>query len=217
MPNHPLGLQPGDIILGYDGIPWIKLYNELLDDGLPSLGDGGGEATPAGALHRIIMNTGCNWGLFDTIDVKKYPTNEIVHYPTFLLASINPPYFVSTEQLPVDGVVFPDIQNNKMVSWGIVKGTSIGYIYVWHWWGNSDVLFSQAVDELMHKYQVQGIILDFRMNWGGAPNNANSGFSKLFNFDPLANDMMAKRIPGNDHLAFSFDHSLRYPRFIHAV
>ncbi len=29
MPNHPLNLQPGDVILGYDGIPWKDLVQEL--------------------------------------------------------------------------------------------------------------------------------------------------------------------------------------------
>ena len=33
--NHPLGLQPGDIVLGYDGIPWKNLYKQLLELQLP--------------------------------------------------------------------------------------------------------------------------------------------------------------------------------------
>jgi len=31
MPNHPLNLQPGDIILGYNGVPWRQLIRELLN------------------------------------------------------------------------------------------------------------------------------------------------------------------------------------------
>ena len=33
VPNHPLNLEPGDIILGYEGIPWKNLVQELLDAG----------------------------------------------------------------------------------------------------------------------------------------------------------------------------------------
>ncbi|MBN2364546.1 MAG: hypothetical protein JXL67_00155, partial [Calditrichaeota bacterium] len=35
--NHPLGLQPGDIILGYEGIPWKILVHQLFHAGLPTL------------------------------------------------------------------------------------------------------------------------------------------------------------------------------------
>ena len=29
VPNHPLGLEPGDIILGYEGVPWHQIVHEL--------------------------------------------------------------------------------------------------------------------------------------------------------------------------------------------
>jgi hypothetical protein len=29
-PNHPLGLEPGDLVLGYDGVSWSELKQELL-------------------------------------------------------------------------------------------------------------------------------------------------------------------------------------------
>jgi hypothetical protein len=29
-PNHPLGLEPGDIVLGYEGVPWKNLVRELI-------------------------------------------------------------------------------------------------------------------------------------------------------------------------------------------
>ncbi len=207
MPNHPLGLQPGDIILGYDGIPWLKLFNELLDAELPITESGrflgSSAATPS---YVAIVCAGMNWGLFDTIDVQKYSTNQIVHYPTSLLNSIQPPYQIATEQLPVNGVPFPDIQNSKMVSWGVVTGTSIGYIYVWDWHlTQTRDLFTQAVDELMHKYKVNGMIVDFRRTFGGDENYANGGFNHLFNFDPISNYSQATRIAGNDHFLFTLD------------
>ena len=35
VPNHPLGLLPGDIILGYQGVPWHQIVRELLAGGSP--------------------------------------------------------------------------------------------------------------------------------------------------------------------------------------
>ena len=78
----------------------------------------------------------------------------------------------------------------------------------WDWW-NSRALFAQAVDELMHIYNIRGLILDFRTNWGGYPEYANDGLKQLFNFDPTTNYGVAKRVPGGDHLAFS----LASPRY----
>ena len=208
MPGHPLNLQPGDILLGYDGVPWKRLIRELFDAELPVLKGGQGvSASPASLEHASIMTAGMNWGLFDTIDVVKYQTNDTVHYPTSLLKTIAPPYFIATEQISVPGVAFPDLQSNKLVSWGVVQGTSIGYIYAWDWFGvpqgNTKVLFGQAVDELMHQRNVRGLILDFRTNWGGWPDYANDGFKHLFNVDPTTNYGSAYRVTGGGHLAFT--------------
>ena len=207
MPDHPLGLQPGDIILGYDGVPWMTLFTELLDVEFPILGGGSWlGSTPEASLYSGIISAGMNWGLFDTIDVKKYPTNEIVHYPTSLLDSIGAPYFVATQQVPVSGVPFPDIQNSKMVSWGVITGTNIGYIYAWDWKATQTAgLFKQAVDELLDVNNVDGLVIDFRTNFGGPPNNADGGFNRLFNFDPFSNYLIARRIAGDEHLAFSIE------------
>jgi len=35
LPEHPVGLVPGDRILGYDGVPWKNLYTELIAAQLP--------------------------------------------------------------------------------------------------------------------------------------------------------------------------------------
>ena len=39
MPDHPLGLEPGDRILGYDGVPWRVLYQRLLRCGAAVVAD----------------------------------------------------------------------------------------------------------------------------------------------------------------------------------
>jgi hypothetical protein len=209
-PGHPLGLQPGDIISGYDGKPWRKLVDELLDAELPILSsDLAGVrlgSTPQASLHTKMISAGMNWGLFDTIDVVKYPSNDTLHFPTALLSGITAPYLIATEQLPVKGVSFPDLAGNKLVSWGVIEGTKIGYVYGWDWCGRpqgaTQQLFGQAIDELMHVAGVEGLILDFRTNPGGWPEYANDGFRHLFNQDPSPNFSDAIRVRGYDHLAF---------------
>jgi hypothetical protein len=137
--------------------------------------------------------------------VLKYPTGDTLHLPTSLLRSLNPPYVVTTEQMPVPGVPFPGIAAGTWVSWGRVDGTNIGYIYAMNWSGTTGRLFAQAVEELTHSGSVDGLILDFRTNVGGSPNIANEGFSKLFGFDPTSNYSVAIRQAGTDHLTFRLD------------
>ena len=72
VPNHPLGLAPGDIILGYQGILWHQLVRELLQGGVPhSLWIGG---APSAFNRTLLWAAGESWHLFDTIDVVKYST-----------------------------------------------------------------------------------------------------------------------------------------------
>ena len=211
MPNHPLGLEPGDIILGYDGLPWRQNLIDILTQELPLLWGCLYSASSEEAMqHLYISSSGANWGLFDTIDILKHSSGDTLHYATSLLNSITQPYIVATEQLPVNGIAFPQINLNEMVSWGVVEGTSIGYVYVWDWAtdqvGN---LFGQAIDELIHFHKVTGLILDFRINGGGGPRQANEGFKHLFNEDPSGYFYNAVRVQGDDH--FLFDLSPSFP------
>jgi hypothetical protein len=207
MPNHPLNLQPGDIILGYDGRSWKQLVSEIFDAELPTLNGGPLGSTSEAAAHCAAISSGLNWGLYDTIDVLKYPTNDTLHLATSRLNSITPPYLIATEELPVQGVPFPDIAANKLVSWGVVGGTSIGYVYAWDWYGvpdgNTSVQFAEAIDDLMHSHDLKGMILDFRTNFGGWEHYANGGFRHLFNIDPTNNYARAWRTVGNDHFLFT--------------
>jgi hypothetical protein len=223
-PNHPLNLQPGDIILGYDRVPWKYLIKEILDSELPILFGGTGLASsPNAAFHVAMLSVGMNWGLYDTIDVYKFSTKDTVHFPTSLLKTIAQPYHIATEQLPVKGVAFPDLDAKKLVSWGVVEGTTIGYIYVLDWWGvprgETKILFGQAVDELLHINNVSGLVIDFRTNFGGVVDYANDGFKQLFNFDPTNNFSRAIRIAGSDHNAFTFSPPEAYLNFTpgHAI
>ena len=70
MPNHPLGLEPGDRILGYDGRPWRQLYKQLLKEELPLWPLWWGSSKSA-FEHSFLMASGMNWPLFTTMDIAK--------------------------------------------------------------------------------------------------------------------------------------------------
>lgn len=201
MPNHPMNLQPGDIILGYDGLPWRENLKNLLDQDLPIFYGGlASGSNRESQKHISTAAVGLNWGLFNTIDILKYSSGDTVHFSTSLLNNVPGLNFMTAEQLPVEGISFPNSYDNA-VTWGVIKGTSIGYIYVYHW-GSFKVQeeFGRAVNLLMHRDNVTGLILDFRFNGGGGADKANAGFAYLFNEDPTYNFYDFVRTPGGGHL-----------------
>ena len=167
MPNHPLGLVPGDIVLGYGGVPWKQLYPELLAAQLPLTGWWWG-SSESSWTHSMLMGAGSNWHLFDTIDVVKHATGETVHLSVAPLATTPRGPLDCTEQLPVPGVPMPDyLGSNDTVSWGVVEGTEVGYVYVRAWAGDAQNQFYAAVHSLLTEYHTTGLIFDFRTNYGG--------------------------------------------------
>jgi hypothetical protein len=175
--NHPLGLESGDIILGYEGVPWKILYKELLSREFPTSVClwGSNDKT---FIYSWLTSAGRNWHLFDTIDIKKY-SGDTIHLPTNLMVnnstSIN--YF---EQLPVPGVSMDTAHWN--MSWGIIEGTNIGYLYVYDWKDdNIRMDFYNALDSLINIINVDGLIFDFRVNTGGYFEMTKNGLSLLFN------------------------------------
>jgi hypothetical protein len=68
--DHPLGLNLGDIVLGYDGIAWKDLYPTLIEAELPLRGGIGSSASAY--EHFWLGAAGANWHLFDEINIKKY-------------------------------------------------------------------------------------------------------------------------------------------------
>lgn len=192
LPNHNLGLVAGDIILGYDGILWKDLYKELLDAQLPISLNWVWGSNDKSITHCILSSAGLNWHLFDTIDIVKYETGDTLHLPTSLLNNQTGTVW-GNEQLDVPGVNWPNIFQDDYVSWGIVDGTQIGYIYVTAWTFDSRLGISQqfydAIDSLMHHNETIGMIFDFRLNYGGG-GTSNHGFSLLFNstFNTLSFD-----------------------------
>jgi len=196
--NHPLGLQPGDIVLGYDGIPWKKLYRDLLAAQLPLTGFWWG-SSPSSWAHSMLMSAGLNWHLFDTIDVVKYSTRDTLHLPMGRLAALGV-RLDCTEQLPIPGVPMPDyLGANDPVSWGVVQGTQIGYVYVRAWTGSAGVQFYDAIHTLLTQYETQGLIIDFRTNYGGNMFLSYDGLQLLFGED-RSTIGFANRCNPSDHL-----------------
>jgi hypothetical protein len=181
--DHVLGLEPGDIVLGYDGVPWHVLYQQLLAAELPIHLAWVCGSTDASMKHCFMMSAGLNWHLFETLDVRKYATGEVVHLPTHLLNGQTGRIW-GNEQLPVPGVEMPDFWEEDYVTWGIVDGTSIGYIYVasWSWLDRHQISeqFRDAVWELMTNHDTTGLIIDMRFNMGGDMREAHDGYELLF-------------------------------------
>ena len=195
-PGHPLGLEPGDRVLGYDGVPWKDLYPELLETELPLKGFWGSSARSF--EHSLQMSAGLNWHLFDTIDVFKHSTGETVHLqlPDELIASPQQEIFCS-EQLAISGITKPDMARQNLVTWGLVDG-KVGYIYVYGWFWEAEAEFLEAVQTLMFEHETIGLIIDFRLNFGGNMFLSNPALRLLFN-EPVSTIGFAIRGDPDDH------------------
>ncbi len=179
--QHPLGLEAGDLLLGYDGTPWSQLWPDLLDAGLPIFAVWG--SAPQAFEHGMAASIGVNWHLFDELDVLKRD-GSIEHVSTSLMTNYEAPLQFHNDQLAVANMT-PLTWEESMngadnVRWGILDGTSIGYVYVYAWLGNVDVLFDQAITELTQENELSGLIIDFRTNFGGNLFLSNPGLNKLF-------------------------------------
>ncbi len=182
--DHALGLEPGDLVLGYDGVLWKDLWPQLVAAELPIRLQWVWGSTVASMEHCMLMSAGMNWHLFDTIEIQKYGSDEIISLPTDLLVGQRGLVW-GNEQLPVPGVEMPDFINEDYITWGIIDGTQIGYIYVASWaWETQYQIAAQwyeALGELMHHHETTGLIVDFRLNYGGDMRQAHSGYTYLFN------------------------------------
>jgi len=200
--DHPLGLEPGDLVIGYDGVPWRELYRRLLAAELPIQQRSSWGSTSESMRHALLISAGLNWHLFDTIEIQKYGSDDVMSYPTSLLANQFQRVW-GNEQLPVAGVAMPHFPSRDYISWGVVEDTQIGYIYVasWHWEDEYRISeqWYEAVDELMNHHETVGLIIDFRLNYGGSMLEAHDGYSLLFN-ERIRNFSFDVRGSPNDHL-----------------
>jgi hypothetical protein len=192
-PGHPLGLQPGDRILGYDRRPWRELVQELLAAELPVTGGGSAPSAFEASLVRAAM---VNWQLFETIDIHKHATGTVEHLSTAPLRT-TPLSRFCTEGMVVPGVPTP-AQLTDVVTWGVIEGTTIGYLRVTEWAGNAGERFEQAIRELTQERETDGLIIDFRVNRGGNMFLSDAPLGMLFD-RPVPTIGLAERADPLDH------------------
>ena len=207
---HPLGIVPGDVVLGYDGIPWKQLYQELISVPLPLQWwwEGRWGSSPRSMTHALLNSAGSNWGLFDTIDIVKYATGDTLHLPTAPLSGQDWHLLFATEQVAVPGVQMPDYRRGEQVSWGVVGNTSVGYVYVYSWDSGVGPVFEAAMKDLITVKNVTGLILDFRYNRGSMDSwtAPNAGLDYLFQENPAGMTQWQTAIRSDpvNHFGFSY-------------
>jgi hypothetical protein len=118
VPNHPLGLQPGDIILGYQGVPWKIEVQELLAAGLPFVPNGIGAASAYSDF--LLLGVGMNWHLFDIMDIVQYSTGDTLHLPVAPMINLNLPHMLNNEQVAIPDIPFPTYFDDQLVTYGIL-------------------------------------------------------------------------------------------------
>jgi len=173
--NHPLNLEPGDIILGYEGVMWKDIVQELIEAELPAFGGrtgvvwgcGGTTGSQSSFNSAIHITAGMNWHLFDTIDIYKHSTGETQHLSVAPLLNLNIPDMLNNEQLEIPNIPFPAYWNGEIVTYGILENSNIGYIYVFSMWPETagDLQFYEAINALKN---TDGLIIDMRSSEGGA-------------------------------------------------
>ncbi len=214
--NQRLGLKPGDIVLGYDGIPWKKLYKQLLEYELPIFRNISG-STDESQTYMMLQAAGLNWHLFDTLDVIKYDTKDTVHLETLPLRQ-GSTFIFGNDAIQVPGVALPNYFGNDRITFGIMTGTNIGYIYASSWSFNSTLNisndFRNAIDHFVNQVETDGLIIDVRYNTGGSMGPALEGYKLLFNtIEPHFGAWDIRNDP-NDHLSMIPHPTLPHSLFI---
>ena len=168
-PDHPMGLAPGDIVLGTRVDPGPSCYPEMLANGLPVTGFWG--RSEASYEHAWSMAAGANWHLFDTIDVRRRGPG--VRAPSHVVVD----RLVESDvvQRTAPGALVSDArscQPRTALSWGIIEGTTIGYIYGWGWAWDAEREFHDAVDALMTTNEPRASSSIFASTWAATCTSA---------------------------------------------
>jgi hypothetical protein len=200
VPDHPLGLEAGDIILGYDGKPWKELYPLLLQMDFPYTSntkmpmvngmyyfDMPGSSIES-TKHKWLASAGMNWHFFDTLDFRKYGSSDTLHVSTAPLEG-KKLSIAGNEQLPFEGMElpgskvyeeYPDVFYLPPVIFDTISDNSIGYIYYLQMISGDNVNRIQNAVVALAKSDIKGIIVDLRYNIGGYF-GWEMGFNSIFN------------------------------------
>ncbi len=109
--------------------------------------------------------------------------------------------FYCSEQLDIPGVPKPDIFNQELFSYGIIDETDIGYIYSWGWFWDAENEFYEAIADLMFNNETSGLIIDFRMKFGGNMFLSDLGLALLFNTQDSTIGFVGRNDP-EDHCSW---------------
>lgn len=169
--NHPLNLKPGDIILGYEGVPWKQIVSELIDAELPNSDWWGGYIGTY--TDHLLVGAGMNWHLFNTIDILKYETGDTAHLSLAPLVNYLAPDMLNNEQLSIPNIPFPDYFSGEVVTYGLLENTNIGYIYML---SDDPQLQANAQFEAaaLALGNTDALIIDLRWNEGGSAHLYNA-------------------------------------------
>jgi hypothetical protein len=189
--DNPLGLAPGDVVVGFDGKTWQENLADLDDWGLPEC-DEDFAAAPISAARQRAASVPTNAHLFTTIEIRRYGASEVESFDTEEVLENISNYLTCGDYVPVEGLVEPvgDLADldwngcNNCVAYGLVPETNIGYVTVFGWYGGALNEFAEAVTAL---WETDGLIIDQRFNLGGVVPFINYGFPQLFDedIDPL--------------------------------
>jgi hypothetical protein len=178
-PDQPLNLKPGDIILGYEGVPWKNLVKELLNAGLPMVAYTGG--CKSADSHLNLSTAGLNWHLFNTIDIVQYSTGDTLHLSVLPLKDFKGPFMVNNEQMAIKNIPFPKFNDSsKPVTYGILDNSNKGYIYLANQW-DVNIVESQLYQALNELKNTDALIIDLRYFTGGYFLSFEKAFNMLFN------------------------------------
>lgn len=169
-PTNPAGLAPGDVIVGYDGLTLPQIRDDALR--LPYCSYQSGH--PQAHAHSLITGAAYSAHLYDEMDVIRAGTTTVESIATesLLPAPGAPPAYSSllcNDQIPI-AIPQPwstpaDYTAGKPAfTWGVLPNSNIGYIYGYGWTADAGDGFFQAVQDL---WNTDGLIIDFRLNFGG--------------------------------------------------
>jgi hypothetical protein len=145
---NPYNLQIGDEIVGFNGVPWEKWINKLLDADIPIYGSPA--SAPSAIRYNLLRSGMANIYLFEKVNIKKADSGEIITLPVQYLDPTKDPTrssIITCTELPYDtpGIDWKGEKTGEgyeyetytvpgetrpTIIYGKLKDTNIGYIFL---------------------------------------------------------------------------------------